>query len=51
MWQEIIVGLCVLAALIFIVRRLLKKNNSCSGCSGCGKASRCGARNEGAIKY
>lgn len=40
MWQEIIVGLCVLAAVYFLVRRWLfpaKKSAACGGCSGCDK--------------
>lgn len=40
MWQEIIVGLCVLAAAYFLVRRWLfptKKSAACGGCSGCDK--------------
>jgi hypothetical protein len=40
MWQEIIVGICVLGALVFLVRRWLpvgrKKSAACgSGCGGC----------------
>ena len=41
-WQEVIVGLCVLAAVYFLVRRWLfpaKKSAACGGCSGCSKTS------------
>lgn len=44
MWQEIIVGFCVLAALAFLLRRWLpnRKSAGCdSGCGGCGSASNC----------
>ncbi|HQQ61947.1 MAG TPA: FeoB-associated Cys-rich membrane protein [Pseudomonadales bacterium] len=47
MWQEIIVGICVLAALAFILRSYLfpnqKKNTrTCAGCTGCGdKQEKC----------
>lgn len=43
MWQEIIVGVCVLVALAFMIKRFFAKNTGCSGCRGCGKASECGA--------
>lgn len=44
MWQELIVGACVLAAAIFWIRKLIpgfaktKANSaaSCDGCSACG---------------
>ncbi|OZY86352.1 hypothetical protein CBP51_04810 [Cellvibrio mixtus] len=40
MWQEIIVGVCVLAAVIFLARRWIfpsaKKSAGCGGCGGCG---------------
>lgn len=43
MWQEIIVGVCVLAALIFLIRRWLfpaaQKSASCGGCGGCNTAA------------
>ena len=39
MWQEIIVGVCVLTAMIFLIRRWLfpaaQKSASCGGCGGC----------------
>ncbi len=39
MWQEIIVGLCVLLAVIFLIRRWFfsstKKSAACGGCGGC----------------
>jgi hypothetical protein len=46
MWQEIIVGLCVIGALVFLVRRWLpmgkKKSAGCdSGCSGCASTTAC----------
>lgn len=43
MWQEIIVGICVLVAFVFLVRRWWpsshKKAAACGGCSGCGTTS------------
>lgn len=43
MWQELIVGICVLAAVIHLVRRWLfpaaKKSAACGGCGGCDKTS------------
>lgn len=39
-WQEVIVGVCVVAAAIFLLRRWIfpgKKTASCGGCSGCAK--------------
>lgn len=42
-WQEIIVGICVLSAAIFLLRRWVfagKKSGSCGGCSGCDKTSK-----------
>jgi hypothetical protein len=43
MWQEVIVGLCVIAAVIFLVRRWLfpsaNKSAACGGCGGCDKTS------------
>lgn len=45
MWQEIIVGICVVFAVVFLVRRWLvptaKKSASCGGCGGCGTAKQC----------
>lgn len=46
MWQEMIVGLCVIGALVFLVRRWLpigkKKSAGCgSGCGGCASTSSC----------
>lgn len=41
-WQELIVGVCVLAAVIFLARRWLfpsKKSAACGGCGGCDKTS------------
>ncbi len=43
MWQEIIVGLCVLLALIYLLHQWLpglgKKSGDCGGCSGCATSS------------
>jgi hypothetical protein len=40
MWQELIVGLCVLIAIVFLLRRYLpfakSNSSSCGGCTGCG---------------
>lgn len=46
MWQEIIVGLCVFAAIVFLAWRWLpikrKKTSGCdSGCGSCGSAKTC----------
>ena len=46
MWQEVIVGLCVLAAAVFLVRRWLpaftnKNSSACGGCGGCDTAKSC----------
>lgn len=46
MWQEIIVGLCVLAALAFVLRRYLPLGNKkaasgCAGCNGCDSKKSC----------
>jgi hypothetical protein len=41
-WQEVIVGVCVLAAAVFLLRRWIfpgKKAASCGGCSGCAKTT------------
>lgn len=40
MWQEMIVGLCVLGAVLFLLRRWFfasRKSMACGGCSGCDK--------------
>jgi len=44
MWQEIIVAVCVISALIFLVRKWFfsKKSSSCGGCSDCGKGKSSG---------
>ena len=42
MWQEIVVGVCVVGAAVFLLRRWIfpgKKAASCGGCSGCAKTS------------
>lgn len=42
MWQEIIVGVCVLTATAFVLRRYVwmskaaKQGGGCSSCKGCG---------------
>jgi hypothetical protein len=45
MWQEIIVGICVLAAAIFVLRQWFpfsrKKSSGCGGCSGCNTSPSC----------
>jgi len=51
MWQEIVVGVCVLSATVFLLRRWIfpgKKAASCGGCSGCAKTSEssCSTTNE-----
>lgn len=51
MWQEIIVGACVIGAVIFLLRRWLpiagaKNSGSCGGCGGCGTAKSCRNPNE-----
>ncbi|MDO8343911.1 MAG: FeoB-associated Cys-rich membrane protein [Cellvibrio sp.] len=42
-WQEVIVGICVITAVIFLVRRWIfssaKKSAACGGCGGCDKTS------------
>ncbi|WP_039914768.1 FeoB-associated Cys-rich membrane protein [Cellvibrio mixtus] len=41
-WQEIVVGVCVLGAAIFLLRRWIfpgKKAAGCGGCSGCAKTT------------
>lgn len=42
-WQEAIVGICVIAAALFLARRWIfpsaKKSSACGGCGGCGKAT------------
>lgn len=47
MWQNIIVGICVLAAVFFVARQWLpglgKKSSTCGGCNGCSDtAASCG---------
>lgn len=42
MWQEVIVGICVLVALVFVLRKYVFKDRpasgSCDGCNnGCGR--------------
>lgn len=39
MWQEIIVGLCVVAAALFLLRHwfFTPKNKQCGGCNSCDK--------------
>jgi hypothetical protein len=43
MWQEVIVGVCVIAAAFFLARRWIfpptKKAAGCGGCGGCDKTS------------
>lgn len=45
MWQEIIVGILVVAAFYYVVRQWLpfgkKKAGSCSGCSSCNTTKSC----------
>lgn len=45
MWQEIIVGACVVAAMAFLLRRYLpvgnKKKVACGGCDGCSDKKAC----------
>lgn len=41
-WQELIVGFCVLTAMLFLLRRWFfapKKSAACGGCGGCDKTS------------
>ncbi len=42
-WQETIVGICVIAAVVFLIRRWLfpsaKKSAACGGCGGCDKTT------------
>mgnify|MGYP001765270484 CR=1 FL=1 len=46
MWQELIVGICVLLALLFVLRRyLFRRQPGCGGCQGCGdKDKSCAGR-------
>ncbi|MBK8188642.1 MAG: FeoB-associated Cys-rich membrane protein [Cellvibrio sp.] len=39
MWQELIVGACVLMAAIFLIRHWFfnQRKNNCGGCSSCDK--------------
>lgn len=43
MWQEAIVGVCVIAAVYFLARRWIfpsaKKAAGCGSCGGCDKTS------------
>lgn len=43
MWQNIIVGLCVLAAVVFVARQWIpglgKKSSDCGGCNGSSSSS------------
>jgi len=46
MWQEVIVGLCVITAAAFLARRWLpffvsKNTSACGGCGGCDTAKSC----------
>lgn len=46
MWQELIVGACVLLAVAFVIRRYWpakpgKSSASCGGCSGCSGEKSC----------
>jgi hypothetical protein len=52
MWQDIIVGACVLAAAVFVLRQWLplglktalggsKKTTGCGGCGGCDTSPSC----------
>lgn len=42
-WQEVIVGVCVIAAALFLARRWIfpsaRKSAGCGGCGGCAKTS------------
>ena len=43
MWQEVIVGLCVLTAVVFLLRRWFftpKKPTACGGCNQCDTPSK-----------
>lgn len=47
-WQELIVGICVITAVIFLARRWLfapKKSAACGGCGGCDKTSESSCKN------
>lgn len=42
MWQELIVGVCVLGAVVFLLRRWAfpaRKSSACGGCSSCDKTT------------
>lgn len=45
MWQEILVGICVVAALLFVLKRYIpigkKDSVACNGCSGCSDKKGC----------
>lgn len=50
MWQEIIVGICILTAAAFLVRRWIfpaKKSSACGGCGGCSKTNDAGESSAG----
>ena len=50
MWQELIVGVIVLSAVLFLVRQRLpfgkKSSDSCGGCGGCNTAKSCSNTDE-----
>ena len=50
MWQEIIVGVIVIGAVLFLVRQWLpfgkKPSGSCGGCGGCNTAKSCSNRDD-----
>ena len=50
MWQEVIVGIIVVAATYYVARQWLpigkKSSGSCGGCSGCDTAKTCGNPDE-----
>lgn len=41
MWQEIIVGVCVLIAMAFLLKRWFfnASKSACGGCNGCDKTA------------
>jgi hypothetical protein len=40
MWQEIIVGICVVAAVLFLLKRWWPFGRSKSSCNSCGSCAR-----------
>ena len=51
MWQEVIVGACVLAAVAFLLKRWFfapKKPTACGGCSQCDTPSKTSCSKPGA---